>query len=69
MTVEEARKHRVELVALTERLIAEFGTTPAGRVIAVVTLCRHQLAETGLHGDGLVLATESMARTRMTQAA
>jgi hypothetical protein len=69
MTVDQARNLRTEMVALTERLIAEFDRTPAGRVIAVVTLCRHQLAEAGLHGDGLVYATESMARTRMSQAA
>ncbi len=69
MTVEEARRLRDELVALTERLVGEFESSPAGRVIAVVALCRHQLAEAGLHGDGLVYATESMARTRMSQAA
>ena len=68
-SVEDARNVRVELVSVIDRLIVEFDNSPAGRIIAVVALCRHQLVETGLQGDGLVVATESMARTRMSSAA
>jgi len=69
MTIEEAKVLRVELLTMTERLIAEFDGTPAGSVIAVVALCRRQLAATGVNSVGLTYATESMARTKMSKAA
>ena len=65
MTIEEAKVLRVELLTMTERLIAEFDGTPAGSVIAVVALCRRQLAATGVNGVGLTYATESMARRKL----
>ena len=65
MTIEDAKTLRVELLTMTERLIAEFHGTPAGRVIAVVALCRRQLAAAGLRGVGLTYATESMARRKL----
>lgn len=69
VTAEDAKSMRVALLTLTERLIAEYEGAPAGRVIAVVVRCRHQLAVAGVHGVGLVDATESMARTTLSQAA
>jgi len=68
-SIDDTRKARLALVAVIDRLIAEFDGAPAGRIIAVVALCRHQLVETGLQGEGLVVATEAMARTRMSPAA
>jgi len=69
MTNEDAKILRVELLTMTERLIAEVDDAPAGGVIAVVALCRRQLAAAGVHGVGLTYATESMARTKMSKAA
>jgi hypothetical protein len=69
MPVEDISTLRVELLAITERLIAEFDDTPSGRVIAVVALCRRQLDAAGVLGTGLTYATESMARTKMSKAA
>jgi len=69
MTIEDAKILRVAELTMTERLIAEFDGTPAGRVIAIVALCRRQLDAVGVHGVGLTYATESMARARMSKAA
>lgn len=67
MTIEAARPRRMELLTMTERLVAEFNSAPAGRVIAVVAQCRRQLVAAGVHGMGLTYATESMARTKMSR--
>ncbi len=68
MTADQARRTRNELALLTDRLVKEFGDSPPGRVMAAVALCRYQLAHAGVQGEGLLLATEAMARARMSLA-
>ena len=63
--LDEARKYRSDLVGVTERLIEDFDWVPAGRVLATVAVCRSELARTGVRGEGLLEATEAMARSRM----
>ena len=50
---------------MTERLIADYDCVPAGRVLAIVALCRSDLYRAGVWGDGLIAATEAMVRGRM----
>ncbi len=69
MTIEEAKTLRIALFTLTERLIAEYEYAPAGRVMAAVARSRQQLAVAGVHGLGLIDATESMARRKLSKAA
>jgi hypothetical protein len=50
---------------MTERLIADYECVPAGRVLAIVALCRSDLLCTGVRGDALIVATEATVRARM----
>jgi hypothetical protein len=55
-----------EMLAMTERLIAEYaGKIPAGSVIACVALCREHLLRSGVR-QGLVPATEASVHLRLT---
>ena len=65
ITGERVRQERAALVAMTERLIAEYNWVPAGRVMVTVAGCRSELLRMGLRGEGLLLSAEAMARTRM----
>jgi hypothetical protein len=65
LTAEEAKDLRSDLVAMAERLVADCDWVPAGRVFATVAVCRAELARTGVHGRGLIDATEAMARSRI----
>jgi hypothetical protein len=55
--------------SITDHLISEFDSLAAGSVIAAVARCRRNLAAVGLRGDGLALATESMARSLLSRKA
>jgi hypothetical protein len=59
-----SRRHD-EWFTVTEHLISELESLAPGRVIACVALCRRRLAAEGLRGEGLLYATESMARTML----
>jgi hypothetical protein len=62
---EVRRSTHGELSVLTESLIAEFtAQLPAGTVIGCVGHAREQLLSSGVRA-GLVVAVESMARTRL----
>lgn len=66
---DETRRMRLELLALTESLVAEFADVPAGCVMGTVSLCRSELAGSGLVGDPLLVATQSLARARTARLA
>ena len=69
MTIQEAKTVRLGMFTMTERLIAEYEGEPAGRVMAVVARSRRQLVVAGVRGVGLLDATESIARTKLSNAA
>jgi hypothetical protein len=57
---------RVSLLDRTQELVHEFaGQVPAGKVIACVLRCRDALERAGLR-SGLAIATEAMARARLS---
>lgn len=51
---------------VTDHLIAEFDFLAPGHVISSVALCRRRLVSLGLCGEGLLTATESMARSMLS---
>lgn len=58
---------REDLLEVTTALIAEFaGRLPAGTVIRRVARAREQLLSSGVR-SGLTVATESMARLRLSE--
>lgn len=63
--LEARRSSRGDVMAVTDRLIAEFaGALPAGTVMRHVCRAREQLLATGVRA-GLAVAAEAMARTRL----
>lgn len=59
------KRDRVRLLQATEALIIEFSEQlPAGVVIACVARCKAELAASGVR-NGLPVATEAAARTRL----
>lgn len=63
--LEARRTARRDLIAVTDRLIAEFaGQVPAGTVMRYVGRAREQLLATGVRA-GLAVAAEAMARARL----
>ena len=64
-TAQAARRFRSDLLALTDRLIADLDWVPSGRVMATVAGCRSELARLGVPRDGLLAATEACVRLRM----
>ena len=66
MIAEQRRRQRAELLALSERLVAEYASViPAGRLMRTVARC-HQ-AHLRRHGTGgdLVAAVERAARAEL----
>lgn len=65
-TFERRQEHRAAMMSMTERLVAEFsGQVPAGSVIRTVARCQARLYDTGVR-QGLVDATEAMARQQLS---
>ena len=65
MPAQLRQRHRDELLALTDRLIAEYaGLIAAGTVIRIVSRCHEHLLRAGVR-EGLTIATEAGARTRL----
>lgn len=63
--LEARRSSRRDLMAVTDRLIAEFaGALPPGTVMRHVCRAREHLLATGVRA-GLAIAAETMARTRL----
>ncbi len=57
---------REQLLALTERLVAEYAETiPPTTVVRCVARCREQLLQSGVR-HGLVAATEAAVRTQLS---
>jgi hypothetical protein len=66
-SVEFRSATRQELIDVTSSLIAEFaGLVPPGSVIRCVARAREQLLRSGVRA-GLAVATESMARLRLSE--
>lgn len=62
MDVQAVRK---DLLDLTERLVAEHSSLPAGSVIRCVARCKEELVGAGVR-SGLVDAVDAMARQRLS---
>ena len=64
-SIEQRRAQRAAMVALTDRLIAEFsGIHPARAVIRHVAHAREECVRAGMR-SGLVRSVETMTRTRL----
>ena len=66
MIAEQRHQLRDELLAMTERLVAEYaGRVPAGSVMRTVARCHHSYLARGGAADDVVIAVERAARRRL----
>ena len=67
MIADQRHRQRDELLAMTERLVAEYaGMIPAGSVMRIVARCHHSYLLRRGDGADVVPAVEEAARTRLT---
>lgn len=68
MTADQRHRQRDELLAMTERLVAEYaGVIPAGSVMRTVARCQHAHQLRCGDRDEIVVAVEGATRTRLAE--